>query len=139
MNQHAAGVIQLKLFCELDEVLGDTGGVTGARLLNKQTGKKEEVDVTGVFIAIGHRSNTRLFEGQLAMKNGYIQTRGGQQGFATQTSVEGVFAAGDVQDSVYRQAITSAGTGCMAGLDAQRWLEARQEVGTSTDQMVVMA
>jgi len=139
MSQHAAGIIQLKLFCELDEVLGDASGVTGARLLNKQTGEKEQFDVTGVFIAIGHQPNTRLFEGQLAMKNGYIQIRGGQQGFATQTSVEGVFAAGDVQDSVYRQAITSAGTGCMAALDAQRWLEARQEVGISTDQMVVMA
>lgn len=139
MNQYAAGVVQLKLFCELDEVLGAAGGVTGARLLNKNTGEKEKVDVTGVFIAIGHQPNTRLFEGQLAMKNGYIQTQGGQQGFATQTSVEGVFAAGDVQDSVYRQAITSAGTGCMAALDAQRWLEARQESVTAADQLVVMA
>ena len=137
MNQHAAGVIQLKLFCELDEVLGDASGVTGARLLNKQTGEKEKVDVTGVFIAIGHQPNTRLFAGQLAMKNGYIQTRGGQQGFATQTSVEGVFAAGDVQDSVYRQAITSAGTGCMAALDAQRWLEARHERVSAPAQAVV--
>lgn len=128
MSQQAAGVVQLRLLCELDEVLGDAGGVTGARLRNTRTGKTEACNVTGVFIAIGHKPNTGLFEGQLAMSNGYIRTQGGQQGFVTQTSVPGVFAAGDVQDSVYRQAITSAGTGCMAALDAQRWLENARQV-----------
>ena len=127
MNQQSNGVVQLKLFCELDEVLGDTSGVTGARLRNTQTGMTEELNITGVFVAIGHKPNTDLFVGQLAMNNGYIRTQSGQQGFVTQTSVPGVFAAGDVQDSVYRQAITSAGTGCMAALDAQRWLEGQQQ------------
>ena len=128
LNQQENGVVQLKLFCELDEVLGDTSGVTGARLRNTQTGMTEELNVTGVFIAIGHKPNTDLFDGQLAMNNGYIRTQGGQQGFVTQTSIPGVFAAGDVQDSVYRQAITSAGTGCMAALDAQRWLEGQLQI-----------
>ncbi|MGX9934186.1 thioredoxin-disulfide reductase [Advenella kashmirensis] len=127
-SQQANGVVQLKLFCELDEVLGDASGVTGARLRNTQTGMTEELNAMGVFIAIGHKPNTDLFDGQLAMNNGYIRTQGGQQGFVTQTSIPGVFAAGDVQDSVYRQAITSAGTGCMAALDAQRWLEGQQQV-----------
>ncbi len=127
LSQQANGVVQLKLFCELDEVLGDASGVTGVRLRNTLTGTTEELNVTGVFIAIGHKPNTDLFDGQLAMDNGYIRTQGGQQGFVTQTSTPGVFAAGDVQDSVYRQAITSAGTGCMAALDAQRWLEGRQQ------------
>ena len=117
------GNMRLKLFRELDEVLGDASGVTGVRLRNNKTGETEELAVTGAFIAIGHKPNTGLFEGQLNMENGYIITQGGLNGMATQTSVPGVFAAGDVQDHVYRQAITSAGTGCMAALDAQRWLE----------------
>ncbi|TAL78817.1 MAG: thioredoxin-disulfide reductase [Burkholderiaceae bacterium] len=117
------GNMKLKLFSELEAVLGDTTGVTGVRLRNNQTGATEELAVTGTFIAIGHKPNTALFENQLAMKNGYIITQGGLNGMATQTSIPGVFAAGDVQDHVYRQAVTSAGTGCMAALDAQRWLE----------------
>ncbi|PLC53008.1 thioredoxin-disulfide reductase [Pollutimonas nitritireducens] len=123
MDKVANGNIKLKLFYELQEVLGDQSGVTGARLRNNQTNATEDLDVTGVFIAIGHKPNTGLFEGQLDMKNGYIITKGGLDGMATMTSIPGVFAAGDVQDHVYRQAITSAGTGCMAALDAQRWLE----------------
>ncbi|SHI16524.1 thioredoxin-disulfide reductase [Pollutimonas bauzanensis] len=123
MEKVANGNIKLKLFYELDEVLGDQSGVTGARLRNNQTGNTEDLAVTGVFIAIGHKPNTGIFEGQLDMANGYIITKGGLNGMATMTSIPGVFAAGDVQDHVYRQAITSAGTGCMAALDAQRWLE----------------
>ncbi len=119
----AAGKIELKLFSTLDEVLGDASGVTGVRLKNTQTGATEDLELKGCFIAIGHAPNTEIFEGQLQMANGYIVTRSGLQGFATMTSVPGVFAAGDVQDHVYRQAITSAGTGCMAALDAQRFLE----------------
>ncbi|TCT03760.1 thioredoxin-disulfide reductase [Paralcaligenes ureilyticus] len=117
------GNMRLKLFYELEQVLGDASGVTGARLLNNQTQTSEDMAVTGVFIAIGHRPNTEIFSGQLEMENGYIVTQGGLKGMATMTSTPGVFAAGDVQDHVYRQAITSAGTGCMAALDAQRWLE----------------
>lgn len=123
MDKVKNGNIRLKLFYELEEVLGDESGVTGVRLRNNQTGETEEMDVPGVFIAIGHKPNTDLFVGQLDMDNGYIITRSGLQGMATMTSVPGVFAAGDVQDHVYRQAVTSAGTGCMAALDAQRWLE----------------
>ncbi|HHU94897.1 MAG TPA: thioredoxin-disulfide reductase [Alcaligenaceae bacterium] len=123
MERVENGNIKLKLFYELDEVLGDASGVTGVRLRNNQDNTTEELDVTGVFIAIGHHPNTELFAGQLEMKDGYIITRSGLEGMATMTSVEGVFAAGDVQDTIYRQAITSAGTGCMAALDAQRWLE----------------
>jgi len=123
MDKVENGNMRLKLFRELQEVLGDDSGVTGARLIDRQTGQTEDLPVTGVFIAIGHKPNTGIFEGQLAMENGYITTRSGLQGLATMTSVPGVFAAGDVQDHVYRQAITSAGTGCMAALDAQRWLE----------------
>jgi thioredoxin reductase (NADPH) len=123
MDKVANGNMKLKLFYELQEVLGDATGVTGARLRNTQTGATEDMPVTGVFIAIGHKPNTGIFEGQLDMANGYITTRSGLNGLATMTSVPGVFAAGDVQDHVYRQAITSAGTGCMAALDAQRWLE----------------
>lgn len=119
----AEGKIELKLFKVLDEVLGDQSGVTGVRLKDTQTGETEELKLQGAFIAIGHRPNTEIFQGQLEMKDGYILTRGGSNGFATMTSVPGVFAAGDVQDHVYRQAITSAGTGCMAALDAQRFLE----------------
>ena len=120
------GKVRFAYFHELDEVLGDATGVTGMRLRDNRTGTTREVAVTGVFIAIGHAPNTQLFEGQLTMANGYIVTRSGLDGMATQTSIPGVFAAGDVQDHVYRQAITSAGTGCMAALDAQRWLENAQ-------------
>jgi len=123
MDKVANGNMKLKLFYELEEVLGDDSGVTGARLRNNQNGETLDMAVSGVFIAIGHKPNTDIFQGQLDMENGYIVTRSGLQGLATMTSVPGVFAAGDVQDHVYRQAITSAGTGCMAALDAQRWLE----------------
>ncbi len=119
----AAGKIELKLFHTLDEVLGDNTGVTGIRIKSTQDGSTEDITLQGCFIAIGHAPNTEIFQGQLAMENGYIITQGGLKGFATQTSVPGIFAAGDVQDHVYRQAITSAGTGCMAALDAQRFLE----------------
>jgi len=119
----AAGKMVLELYETLDEVLGDASGVTGIRLKSAQTGATRELAVKGCFIAIGHQPNTDIFKGQLDMKDGYIVTRSGLNGFATMTSVPGVFAAGDVQDHVYRQAITSAGTGCMAALDAQRFLE----------------
>ena len=119
----AAGKIDLHLFQTLDEVLGDASGVTGVRLKNVSSGATEDLTLKGCFIAIGHQPNTDLFKGQLEMKDGYIVTRTGLNGFATMTSVPGVFAAGDVQDHIYRQAITSAGTGCMAALDAQRFLE----------------
>ncbi len=123
MAKVAEGKIELKLWNTLDEVLGDQTGVTGIRLKNTQNGEKHDVTLKGCFIAIGHSPNTQIFEGQLEMKGGYIVTKTGLDGFATQTSVPGVFAAGDVQDHIYRQAITSAGTGCMAALDAQRFLE----------------
>ena len=123
MEKVAAGKIVLKTFFTLDEVLGDITGVTGVRIKSTQDGHTEDLTLQGCFIAIGHAPNTDIFQGQLKMENGYIVTQGGLQGFATQTSVPGVFAAGDVQDHVYRQAITSAGTGCMAALDAQRYLE----------------
>jgi len=119
----AAGKIELKLFHTLHEVLGDDSGVTGIRIKSTQDGSTQDIELKGCFIAIGHAPNTDIFQGQLQMDNGYIVTQGGLKGFATQTSVPGVFAAGDVQDHVYRQAITSAGTGCMAALDAQRFLE----------------
>lgn len=123
MDKVAAGKIELKTFNTLDEVLGDASGVTGVRLKSTKDNSTEELKLHGCFIAIGHSPNTDIFQGKLEMDNGYIVTRGGLKGFATQTSVPGVFAAGDVQDHVYRQAITSAGTGCMAALDAQRFLE----------------
>ena len=119
----AAGKIDLHLFQTLAEVLGDASGVTGVRLKNVSSGATEDLTLKGCFIAIGHQPNTDLFKGQLEMKDGYIVTRAGLNGLATMTSVPGVFAAGDVQDHIYRQAITSAGTGCMAALDAQRFLE----------------
>jgi thioredoxin reductase (NADPH) len=122
MEKVKAGKIELKLFKTLDEVLGDASGVTGVRLKDAKTGDTEDLMLQGCFIAIGHQPNTDIFQGQLEMKDGYIVTKSGLQGFATMTSVPGVFAAGDVQDHVYRQAITSAGTGCMAALDAQRFL-----------------
>ena len=127
MDKVQAGKIVLHTHRVLNEVLGDNSGVTGVRLKSTQDAHTEDLTVQGCFIAIGHHPNTDIFQGQLDMKDGYILTRGGAQGFATQTSVPGVFAAGDVQDHVYRQAITSAGTGCMAALDAQRFLE--QEAG----------
>jgi len=123
MDKVAAGKIELKTFQVLDEVLGDSTGVTGVRLKSTIDGSTQDLMLQGCFIAIGHAPNTDIFQGQLEMENGYIVTQGGHKGFATQTSVPGVFAAGDVQDHVYRQAITSAGTGCMAALDAQRFLE----------------
>ncbi len=126
MDKVNGGNMSLKLFNTLDEVLGDQSGVTGVRLRHVD-GHLEELAVTGVFIAIGHHPNTTLFEGQLALENGYIVTKSGHGGLATMTSVPGVFAAGDVQDHVYRQAITSAGTGCMAALDVQRWLESQPQ------------
>jgi thioredoxin reductase (NADPH) len=123
MERVKEGKAELKLWSELDEVLGDASGVTGVRIRNSQTGAKEDIALSGCFIAIGHQPNTEIFQGKLKMENGYIITQGGLAGMATATSVPGVFAAGDVQDHVYRQAITSAGTGCMAALDAQRYLE----------------
>ena len=123
MEKVAAGKIELKTFQTLDEVLGDASGVTGIRLKHVSSGVTEDITLKGCFIAIGHSPNTNIFQGQLEMVGGYIITQGGLKGFATMTSVPGVFAAGDVQDHVYRQAITSAGTGCMAALDAQRFLE----------------
>lgn len=126
MDKVKEGRIELKLHSVLDEVLGDASGVTGVRLKNVQDGNTEDVAVKGCFIAIGHSPNTGIFKDQLTMKDGYIVTQSGNNGMATMTSVPGVFAAGDVQDHVYRQAITSAGTGCMAALDAQRFLEQHQ-------------
>ena len=122
-EKRRAGVVDIKWNATLDEVLGDASGVTGMRIASTADGSKTDVALSGVFIAIGHRPNTEIFEGQVEMKNGYIITKGGLSGQATETSISGVFAAGDVQDHVYRQAITSAGTGCMAALDAQRFLE----------------
>ncbi len=123
MEKVAAGKIELKTFKTLDEVLGDASGVTGIRVRSTKDDTTEDIKLTGCFIAIGHSPNTDIFQGQLEMAGGYIITQGGLKGFATQTSIPGVFAAGDVADHVYRQAITSAGTGCMAALDAQRFLE----------------
>ena len=123
MDKVQAGKIELHLFHTLDEVLGDASGVTGVRIKSTQDGATTDVKLQGCFIAIGHKPNTDIFAGQIEMKDGYIRTKSGLEGFATMTSVPGVFAAGDVQDHVYRQAITSAGTGCMAALDAQRFLE----------------
>jgi thioredoxin reductase (NADPH) len=123
MAKAAEGKVVLHLWHQLDEVLGDASGVTGVRVKHTQTGVTTDVLLHGCFIAIGHSPNTEIFQGHLTLKDGYIVTRSGLEGFATMTSVPGVFAAGDVQDHVYRQAITSAGTGCMAALDAQRFLE----------------
>ena len=129
MAKVATGKVDVRWHSVLDEVLGDASGVTGMRIRNVQSDRTEDKSLHGVFIAIGHHPNTGIFEGQLKMEGGYILTRGGLQGQATMTSVDGVFAAGDVQDHVYRQAITSAGTGCMAALDAQRWLESQDSQG----------
>ncbi|CAN7232408.1 Thioredoxin reductase [compost metagenome] len=124
LQREKEGRVVIRYDSVLDEVLGDESGVTGIRVRGTKTGQAEDLKLAGVFIAIGHKPNTDLFEGQLAMENGYLVTKSGLQGDATATSVPGVFAAGDVQDHVYRQAITSAGTGCMAALDAQRFVEA---------------
>ena len=122
MEKVQAGKIALQLNSSTEEILGDASGVTGIRV-QEQSGSKKDITVHGVFIAIGHAPNTAVFKGQLEMEHGYIKTHSGNQGNATATSVPGVFAAGDVQDHIYRQAITSAGTGCMAALDAERYLE----------------
>ena len=123
MAKVPSGKMALHLWSTLDEVLGDSRGVNGVRIRSTQSDATSDIAVTGCFIAIGHQPNTDIFKGQLEMRDGYILTRSGLDGFATMTSIAGVFAAGDVQDHVYRQAITSAGTGCMAALDAQRFLE----------------
>ncbi len=123
-EKETAGKVNIKWNNTLDEVLGDDSGVTGMRIKSTTDGSTEDVDLHGVFIAIGHTPNTGIFEGQLEMEGGYIQVNSGSNGNATATSVEGVFAAGDVMDHIYRQAITSAGTGCMAALDAEKYLDA---------------
>jgi thioredoxin reductase (NADPH) len=125
MEKARNGNVVLHLNKELDEILGDNMGVTGINIKDTQTSDISKIDVMGVFIAIGHSPNTSIFDGQLEMKDGYIKVKSGLEGNATQTSVEGVFAAGDVSDHVYRQAITSAGTGCMAALDAEKFLDAQ--------------
>ncbi|MCB1795399.1 MAG: FAD-dependent oxidoreductase, partial [Candidatus Competibacteraceae bacterium] len=123
MEKVDAGKIRLQLDSVLDEVLGDDSGVTGIRLRNVKTDQTEEIALQGLFVAIGHKPNTDLFAGQLEMRNGYLLVKGGAEGGATTTSTSGVFAAGDVADHVYRQAITSAGSGCMAALDADKYLD----------------
>ena len=123
MEKVKNGNIEVKWNSVLDEALGDDSGVTGIRIRSTDGSKTEDIALTGIFVAIGHKPNTDIFEGQLEMHNGYIKTKSGTEGNATATSVPGVFAAGDVQDHIYRQAITSAGTGCMAALDAQRFIE----------------
>tara|TARA_B100000686_G_scaffold282636_1_gene305162 strand:+ start:8927 stop:9877 length:951 start_codon:yes stop_codon:yes gene_type:complete len=123
MERVKNGNVRLELNCILDEVLGDNSGVTGIRIKSTQDKSTKDLELHGVFIAIGHKPNTDIFKGQLEMKNGYIITHGGSEGNATATSVPGVFAAGDVQDYIYRQAVTSASTGCMAALDAEKYLD----------------
>ena len=122
-EKEKAGKVTILWNSALDEVLGDDSGVTGLRIKNVKTDTAQDIDVHGVFIAIGHKPNTDIFAGQLEMENGYLTTEMGRKGNATQTSIAGVFAAGDVQDHIYRQACTSAGTGCMAALDAERYLD----------------
>ncbi len=117
------GNVTIKWNSELDEVLGDDMGVTGMRIKNRESGETEDIALEGVFVAIGHSPNTQIFDGQLEMNGGYLKVQSGLEGNATQTSIEGIFAAGDVMDHIYRQAITSAGTGCMAALDAERYLD----------------
>ena len=123
LSKQSSGKVKIEWKHVLDEVLGDDSGVTGVRIKPAGTGATRDLPVSGCFIAIGHKPNTDIFEGQLEMKNGYIITKSGLEGGATATSIPGVFAAGDVQDHVYRQAVTSAGTGCMAALDADKYLE----------------
>ncbi len=124
MEKVKEGKISLELDSTLDEVLGDKTGVTGMRIKSTKDGSTKDIALTGIFIAIGHKPNTSIFEGQLELEGGYIVTRAGRNGNATATSIEGVFAAGDVQDHIYKQAVTSAGSGCMAALDAERYLDA---------------
>lgn len=123
MEKTRSGNVKVLWHSTVEEVTGDSAGVSGARIMSTKTGALQDLNLHGVFIAIGHTPNTQLFDGQLVMKNGYIVTNTGVEGNATATSVAGVFAAGDVQDHVYRQAVTSAGTGCMAALDAQKFLD----------------
>ena len=123
LEKSRTGNVTIEWNCELDEVLGNETGVTGIRIKEKHTKQTKEITLQGVFIAIGHTPNTDIFAGQLAMENGYILTKNGNAGNCTATSVPGVFAAGDVSDHIYRQAITSAGTGCMAALDAEKYLD----------------
>ena len=123
MERVKNGNVKLELNCILDEVLGDNSGVTGMRIENTRDNSTKDLELHGVFIAIGHKPNTDIFQEQLEMKNGYIITQGGNEGNATATSIPGVFAAGDVQDHIYRQAVTSASTGCMAALDAEKYLD----------------
>ncbi len=123
IEKSKTGNINIEWNAQIDEILGDDAGVTGARIKSTVDGSTKEIEAMGVFIAIGHKPNTAMFEGQLEMDHGYIKTQKGSEGNATMTSIEGVFAAGDVADHVYRQAITSAGTGCMAALDAERYLD----------------
>lgn len=123
MERVKEGKIALELHSVLDEVLGDDSGVTGMRIHNNQTNAAKDIGLKGIFIAIGHKPNTDIFQGQLTMEGGYIVTHSGREGNATATSIPGVFAAGDVQDHIYRQAVTSAGSGCMAALDAERYLD----------------
>jgi thioredoxin reductase (NADPH) len=127
MGKVAEGKAEIKWFSQVDEVLGDASGVTGVRIADTRDQTKTDIAIQGFFVAIGHTPNTQIFDGKLEMTNGYIVTKSGLNGLATMTSVPGVFAAGDVQDHIYRQAITSAGTGCMAALDAQRFLESEGE------------
>lgn len=122
-KKEAEGMVSIEWDHVLDEVLGDDSGVTGMRIRNVKDDQTRDIDLQGVFIAIGHKPNTQIFEGQLDMKDGYITVKSGTGGDATATSIEGVYAAGDVSDHIYRQAVTSAGTGCMAALDAERYLE----------------
>ena len=123
MEKSKNGNVTIEWNSTLDEVLGDATGVTGMRIKNEQTGKTKDIELMGVFVAIGHKPNTAIFEGQLDMDHGYLKVKSGSAGNATQTNIEGVFAAGDVADHIYRQAITSAGSGCMAALDAERYLD----------------
>ncbi|MGD8783664.1 MAG: thioredoxin-disulfide reductase [Thioalkalispiraceae bacterium] len=123
MEKAKSGNITIEWNHEVDEILGDDSGVTGVRIKNTQDGSTKDIDLMGVFIAIGHKPNTSIFEGQLDMEHGYLKIQSGTSGNATQTSIPGVFAAGDVADHVYRQAITSAGSGCMAALDAEKYLD----------------
>jgi thioredoxin reductase (NADPH) len=123
LDKQRHGNVRIEWNHALDEVLGDKNGVSGIRIKNAQSGATRDVPVQGLFVAIGHTPNTQIFEGQLEMENGYIVTLGGREGNATATSIPGVFAAGDVQDQIYRQAVTSAGSGCMAALDAEKYLD----------------
>jgi thioredoxin reductase (NADPH) len=124
MKKAKDGNVTIEWNHEIDEILGDDSGVTGIRIKDAKTGKPKDIAVHGVFVAIGHKPNTDIFANQLEMNNGYIKVKSGLDGNATATSVEGIFASGDVMDHIYRQAITSAGTGCMAALDAEKYLDA---------------